>query len=1388
MIGGTDPRTLGEETLKPLRILHVAHQYRPALGGSEQHVINTSEELARRGHHVTVYTTRSLDYRTWRNELPRHEKLDGVIIRRFDTIRRRDFTWKLLDYGYIHYRQARQVRYHPFIMYGSGPISPGLYWNLLRHGSEFDVIHTTTLPYAHVWYTWEAARRRQVPLVITPFIHTHQADIFDVEWFNRAMRGADRVMVMTEVERRYLLQRGVQPARIEMGGVGIKPDEIVPVGLQNWRQRFGIPQEAYAILFIGRRAAYKGLDVLLEAFYRLRQQVPQAVLVLAGPSTAYWEELWARYQHLSGVIDCGRISDEDKGRLLDACDVLVLPSTGESFGIVFVEAWMVERPVIGARAGALADMIVDGQDGLLFEPDDIEGLTAKLRQLAVDPALRRRMAEAGHRKAMAKYTIARVTDQIEDTYLTLARGEQARIHLSAAGMQSISSNARKNGERAMRISLININLVAKDAIGRSLMDKARFFQRRGDQVRIYVQDMSEDIPEDIRPLIVRCSLAQLVGGSDELAGFREHFYSSDLYVYDYPNWYELIESIRGVDRGIVVFDYHGVTPPELWQVETALDLLERSVDELPTLLRYADYGIGHSAFTHGELVAHGFDKDKAFCFPYAIPLEQFMPAPPDPELVTQYALAGKKVLLYVGRMAGNKRVDLLIQALPLIQAQHPEAVLLLVGDNQSPVFAPIVAELEEQVTALGLQDSVIFTGRVEDLAAHYRLADIYVTSSLHEGFCVPLIESMAMGLPIVASDIAAIPHTMGDAGLTFAPEQIDELAEQVIQLLDDPQLVRDLRAKGFERAKGYTLEAFEENWESLLEQALQYHPALTEVKIAATDETPIDTPQPTPSTPSPAAVAAPPAYVATVELPELDPHYFELETQSDVSMHGYAVRSKAPLIGGLIAWVRRNLTSHLKEPYLDPIIDRQVHVNRRLVWELKSLYNRLRQVYASLQSQLDALRTSVAGIPDQLATLRQQLQADLGSLKAQQSQHERKLAKIERQMAALMDDQRAMRGDLDALGSDRQSLEQLAATKVGAPQLAAVQAELSQQIAALQAALEAKKAQDESWQRTEQALEAQRRALQSQEEALQQDIAQVSQAEQSLEAQQSDLAQQFYALRRLLDESPAAVRHDVQAIRQALQGLSEDTLQRIEQVSSLMVPGSQLDSRFNYFVHADTVGGSVDALRAIYGPLVEHFRHSPDVIDLGCGTGVFLQLLQEAEIPSYGVDLDEDSVLLCRKKGLDVRQEEVMAHLASLPDKSVGGIFAAHVIEHVPTPLLWAFIELCHDKLLYGAPLVLVTPNASALSAFYYTFYKDLTHNKPLHPDAIRFLLEAHGFRRTQVSFVSPMPDVLKLDRLDASLATNDVQQQWVQAMNRNLERINELLYGNLDCVVHAVK
>ena len=102
----------------------------------------------------------------------------------------------------------------------------------------------------------------------------------------------------------------------------------------------------------------------------------------------------------------------------------------------------------------------------------------------------------------------------------------------------------------MKVSIINLNLVPQDAIGTCIINQARLFCRRGDDTRIYVTDAASGIPADVSGLVAVVSLADLIGGK------LQHFRNSDLLIYHYPTRHPLMESIKGIERGVVVFNYH----------------------------------------------------------------------------------------------------------------------------------------------------------------------------------------------------------------------------------------------------------------------------------------------------------------------------------------------------------------------------------------------------------------------------------------------------------------------------------------------------------------------------------------------------------------------------------------------------------------------------------------------------------------------------------------------------------------------------------------------------------------------------------------------------------------------------------------------------------------
>jgi len=404
-----------------MRFLHVTHQYWPALGGSEKYMTDLSEELAHRGHQVDVFTTRSQDYMTWRNELPSFGRVEGVNIHRFPSLERGPHTWRALHYGLSHHRRTRSRRYEPFILWGNGPLSPLLFLSVLRKCGDYDLVHLNLLHYAHTAYAYWAARARGLPIAITPHVHSEQEETYGAGYLRTILRGSDLVFADTQAEKEFLLSQGVESQRIAIAGTGVRLDALPSLDAEACRRQWDLPQEAFVLLFLGRKTEYKGLAWLLEAFLQLRTRHKKLHWLVIGPETEYSQRLFAPYGDLPGLCRRGVVSEEEKVEALNACDLLAMPSVGEAFGIVYLEAWALGRPVIGARAGAIPTIITHGQDGVLVSPGDVGELTREIERMITDPAWRHQLGAKGYQKVKQRYTVSRIADIVEGACARLLR-------------------------------------------------------------------------------------------------------------------------------------------------------------------------------------------------------------------------------------------------------------------------------------------------------------------------------------------------------------------------------------------------------------------------------------------------------------------------------------------------------------------------------------------------------------------------------------------------------------------------------------------------------------------------------------------------------------------------------------------------------------------------------------------------------------------------------------------------------------------------------------------------------------------------------------------------------------------------------------------------------
>jgi len=191
-----------------------------------------------------------------------------------------------------------------------------------------------------------------------------------------------------------------------------------------------------------------------------------------------------------------------------------------------------------------------------------------------------------------------------------------------------------------------------------------------------------------------------------------------------------------------------------------------------------------------------------------------------------------------------------------------------------------------------------------------------------------------------------------------------------------------------------------------------------------------------------------------------------------------------------------------------------------------------------------------------------------------------------------------------------------------------------------------------------------------------------------------------------------------------------------------------------------------------------------DIVDIGCGRGELLGLLKEKGIAARGIDANPAMVELCRARGLSVERSDALEFLTRQADGSIGGLVAIQVVEHFAPPYLSRFLETAYHRMRPGAPLVLETINPACWMAFFETYIRDLTHERPLHPDTLRYLVQAAGFAKVDVQFREPVPERDRLEQVAAPASPE--LAPIAAALNAHAEKLNARLFSSMDYVVIA--
>ncbi|MBV8886714.1 MAG: glycosyltransferase [Chroococcidiopsidaceae cyanobacterium CP_BM_RX_35] len=556
---------------------------------------------------------------------------------------------------------------------------------------------------------------------------------------------------------RQLYGPGIIPKSTVVGaGVEVSRGDNEAINQIGKIGNFRVKQERF-VLCLGRRDPGKNTNLLVDVYAGFRYKHPDSnlKLVLAGPGSISFNDA------VPGVVDLGLVEENEKEALLANCLALFQPSRNESYSRVMMEAWLYKRPVAAHRDCLATAIAVEQAQGgwvagtetewqeLFSTIDDME--EAKLAQYGSN----------GQRYAEANATWNKVIERYE-----------AALELSVEGVRVLPEPQQETKLKEMHQLLPNLSY--GDAISNHALTIRNYLRSCNYKSDIFVRYIDERLNHE----------AQVFQPNtiDRQAGlFYHHSIGSELteHAIKHPGPKCLI--------------YHNITPAEFFQPYRPefAKILEKGRAELNQLASPFSISVGDSAYNAAELAASGFYQPGVL--PITVdPMKWDIAA--DASWMKQLQ-DGKSNLLFVGRLSPNKRQDHLLEAFAHYLTMDRNARLIIVGSHETK--NPYWTHIVNTTRKLGLTGHVIVTGQVNDsqLLAFYRTAHLFWSMSEHEGFCVPLVESMWFDIPVLAYKSSAVPETMGEAGIIFtSKDDFIKVAALAKLLVKD----KDLRLKVIE--------------------------------------------------------------------------------------------------------------------------------------------------------------------------------------------------------------------------------------------------------------------------------------------------------------------------------------------------------------------------------------------------------------------------------------------------------------------------------------------------------------------------------------------------------------------------------------------------------------
>jgi glycosyltransferase involved in cell wall biosynthesis len=395
-----------------VNLLFTLTTYPPSIGGAQLHQHQLALQFIKR-HSVQVVSqwdsarTDWLFGTTLKSPYPaKSYEIEGIPVRRItlsDETRRQLRPWV---YGY-YFLQGLALEHISEALAGE-------FRDLIKNCS---LIHNVRIGREGLSLaSLKLARERDIPFVLTPVHHPRWGGWLH-RYYHKLYREANGVIALTVAEKQILISLGVSEDRVFVTGHGPVLAHFHDGAMFRAQHNLG---EYPIVLFLGQKYSYKGFDKLLEAAPLVWKRWPETRFVFIGPRTHYSNKVFANVKDRR-VLELDRVDLQDKTNALAACDVFCLPSSQESFGGVFTEAWSFEKPVIGCDIPAVREVVEHEINGLLLSPAPGD-LAEAILTLLTQPELSHKLGQAGHQKVERLYSWPRLAELTEQAYRQILEG------------------------------------------------------------------------------------------------------------------------------------------------------------------------------------------------------------------------------------------------------------------------------------------------------------------------------------------------------------------------------------------------------------------------------------------------------------------------------------------------------------------------------------------------------------------------------------------------------------------------------------------------------------------------------------------------------------------------------------------------------------------------------------------------------------------------------------------------------------------------------------------------------------------------------------------------------------------------------------------------------